>query len=174
MSFFGDDRGAAGGSARPPASGGPTAGAAGGPTTLREDLGAGAAESEPPPPEPEPEPEPARTPPPATAAAADRTAPPGPVPAPPAPARSAPAAAAEPPAAAGLVVQVFSSRDPDQARKIVDRLNRGGSPAYLSPVEVSGQTMYRVRVGPYTDRAEAQRVADQIRRDFKLDTWITQ
>jgi cell division protein FtsN len=33
--------------------------------------------------------------------------------------------------------------------------------------------MYRVRLGPYADRAEAQRVADRVRHDFKLDTWIT-
>ena len=57
---------------------------------------------------------------------------------------------------------------------MVSRLKRGGHPAYLSPVEVSGKTMYRVRIGPFGDRAEAQKVADQVRHDFKLDTWITQ
>lgn len=94
---------------------------------------------------------------------------------PPAPAATPAAAAPEPAAAAGgLVVQVFSSRDKEQAEKVVQRLEGGGNRAYLSPVEVSGRTMYRVRIGPFGDRAEAQTVADQVRRDFKLDTWITQ
>jgi cell division protein FtsN len=34
--------------------------------------------------------------------------------------------------------------------------------------------MYRVRLGPYADREEAQKVADAVRREHKLDTWITQ
>ena len=106
----------------------------------------------------------APTPPPAAA--------PPPTPAPTAAAPAPAAAAAD--AAGGLVIQVFSSRDKDQAEKVVGRLKRGGHPAYLSPVEVSGRTMYRVRIGPFGDRAEAQKVADQVRHDFKLDTWITQ
>jgi DedD protein len=72
------------------------------------------------------------------------------------------------------VVQVFSSRDRSQAEQVVARLKGGGRPAYLSPVEVGGQTMYRVRLGPYADREEAQKVADAVRREHKLDTWITQ
>jgi cell division septation protein DedD len=74
----------------------------------------------------------------------------------------------------GPVVQVFSSRDREQAQRIVDRLTDGGQPAYLSPVEVEGTTMFRVRIGPFRDRAQAQRVADQVKRSFRLDTWITE
>jgi cell division protein FtsN len=73
-----------------------------------------------------------------------------------------------------LVVQVFSSNDQNQARRVLGRLAQGGHPAYLSPVEVSGRTMYRVRIGPYVDRSRAESVADTVRRNFKLDTWITQ
>ncbi len=74
----------------------------------------------------------------------------------------------------GPVVQVFSSRDRGQAQRMVDRLTDGGQPAYLSPVEVDGNTMFRVRIGPFADRAQAQRVADQVKRVYRLDTWITQ
>ncbi len=73
-----------------------------------------------------------------------------------------------------LVVQVFSSNDATQARRVLGRLAQGGHPAYLSPVEVSGRTMYRVRIGPYAERELAEQVADNVRRTFKLDTWITQ
>jgi len=72
-----------------------------------------------------------------------------------------------------VVVQVFSSRDEAQARRVVDRLRAGDYPAALSPVDVDGSPMYRVRVGPYSDRGKAQEVADVIRRTYKLDTWIT-
>lgn len=78
------------------------------------------------------------------------------------------------PANGELVVQVFSSNDPTQARRVLGRLAEGGHPAYLSPVEVSGRTMYRVRIGPYAERSAAERVAETVRRAFKLDTWITQ
>jgi DedD protein len=83
--------------------------------------------------------------------------------------------AAPPPAAAdGPVVQVFSSRDRDQAERIVERLRNGGERPFVSPVEVEGQTMYRVRLGPYADRDEATRVAERVRRGFGLETWVTQ
>lgn len=90
--------------------------------------------------------------------------------------------AAEPPATeqpestpvpGGHVIQVFSSADEAQARKLLKELQKGGYPAFLSPVDVSGQTMFRVRVGPYTELTEAEAVADRVRRSFRLDTWVT-
>lgn len=77
------------------------------------------------------------------------------------------------PAEDALVVQVFSSPDGAQAARLVGRLRDGGYPAIVSPVDVDGQTLHRVRIGPYSDRDEAQTVADRVRRAFKLDTWIT-
>ncbi|MDH3255900.1 MAG: SPOR domain-containing protein [Acidobacteriota bacterium] len=75
--------------------------------------------------------------------------------------------------AGALVVQVFSSTDEAQARQVLEKLQTGGYPALLSPVDVDGRPMFRVRVGPYMDRDEAQAVADRVRRAYKLDTWIT-
>lgn len=72
-----------------------------------------------------------------------------------------------------LVIQVFSSNDRDQAEQLVGRLRSASHPAYLSPVDVAGRTMYRVRVGPFVERTEAETVANRVRRSFKLDTWIT-
>lgn len=134
-------------------------------TTLRDDLAAGEPTGGTPPAPAPPQPSPAAPMPAPPAAQAPAVSQPEP---------AAPPAAAPATATGGLVVQVFSSRDEEQAKKVVDRLNRAGITAFLSPVEVSGQTMYRVRMGPYSDRAEAQRVADQVRREHKLDTWITQ
>ena len=71
------------------------------------------------------------------------------------------------------VIQVFSSADESQAKKLISQLSGGGFPAFLSPVEVGGQTMYRVRIGPYADLADAETVAARVRRSYKLDTWVT-
>lgn len=139
-------------------------------TTLAQDVGAETApRREPPASDPAPA-EPTRpAPPPREEPAA---AEPTPSPEPPSPGPPSPA----PPAGGGgsdLIVQVFSSRDRDQALKIVSRLQDGGRDAYLSPVEVDGEPMYRVRLGPFSDRAQAESVSAQLRRDFRLDTWIT-
>ena len=80
-----------------------------------------------------------------------------------------------PPAAAQgqHVIQVFSSTDQQQARQLIQTLTSGGYPAFLSPVEVRGQTMYRVRIGPYADPQEAESVAERVRKSYRLDTWVT-
>jgi cell division septation protein DedD len=90
-------------------------------------------------------------------------------------AAAAAASAVEPAIPKGsAVIQVFSSADQSQANRIRDRLAGGGFQAYLSPVEVGGHTMYRVRLGPFGSRAEAQKVAETVRKSYKLDTWVTE
>jgi len=108
-------------------------------------------------------------------AEAEETAEPAtPTPAP-TPARPAVAATPEPQVASGqVVIQVFSSSDLDQAEKVRDRLVRGGHKAFLSPVQVAGRTMHRVRIGPFDSRGAAQKVAEQVRTGYKLDTWVTE
>jgi cell division protein FtsN len=92
----------------------------------------------------------------------------------PAPKTTAPAPA-EPARSAGqVVIQVFSSPEKDQAERIRSQLVRGGQRAFLSPVEVAGRTMYRVRIGPFDSRGDAQKVAEQVRKGYKLDTWVTE
>lgn len=97
----------------------------------------------------------------------------------PAPVRPAPTPASpgkpEPRVVAGqVVIQVFSSPELDQAEKVRDRLIGGGHKAYLSPVQVAGRTMHRVRIGPFDSRGDAQKVAEQVRKGYKLDTWVTE
>jgi cell division septation protein DedD len=125
-------------------------------TTLAEDLGAAAPVEEPP----------LATPPPAAAPVEE------------APQSAVRAEAGSPEGAPttreGLVIQVFSSADRTQAQQLVDRLQEGGHPAFLSPEEVGGRTMFRVRIGPYEERQSAERVAENVRRSYRLDTWITQ
>lgn len=81
---------------------------------------------------------------------------------------------AAPAKAGGVVIQVFSSPEKDQADRIRERLVSGGQKAYLSPVQVGNRTMYRVRIGPFETRDKANKVADQVRKGYKLDTWVTE
>ena len=99
----------------------------------------------------------------------------------PAPAATATARPAPPPPAADgedappalrpgeVVIQVFSSRDEVQARRLTTELKASGFNAFLSP---SGD-MFRVRIGPFGSRQDAEGVAQRARRQFKVDTWIT-
>jgi DedD protein len=101
---------------------------------------------------------------------------PTPAPSPsPTPARPQRTVPAEPRLGAGqMVIQVFSTADVDQAESVRGRLTKGGHKAYLSPVQVGGRTMYRVRIGPFDSRDQAQKVAEQVRKGYKLDTWVTE
>jgi cell division protein FtsN len=117
----------------------------------------------------------------AAAAAAAANAPETPVPAPaptsvkaPKPASPAKTAAAPAVPKGSYVIQVFSSADQAQAERIRARLSGGGQTAYLSPIDRGGRTMYRVRIGPFKSHEEAQKVADQVRKGYKLDTWVTE
>jgi DedD protein len=76
--------------------------------------------------------------------------------------------------AGSVVIQVFASADQAEAGRVRDRLSKGGQSAFLSPLTVDGRTMYRVRIGPFATRPKAQVVAEKVRKNFKLDTWLTQ
>jgi cell division septation protein DedD len=78
-----------------------------------------------------------------------------------------------PPAGSELVIQVFSSHEVRQARKVLRQLLDAGYGAFLSPVEVDQVTMYRVRIGPFADRPAAEKTATEVKSRFKLETWIT-
>ncbi|HXT52056.1 MAG TPA: SPOR domain-containing protein [Thermoanaerobaculia bacterium] len=87
-----------------------------------------------------------------------------------APAATGTAAPTTPAAPAGsLFIQVFSSRDELQARRLETRMRAAGFKAFLSPAG----PMFRVRVGPFAARPEAEQQAAKARREFRVDTWIT-
>lgn len=62
------------------------------------------------------------------------------------------------PAGEGFAIQVVSLRDFKSAETVRDKFKARGYPAYIqqAAVEGSGQ-WYRVRIGPYSDRAQAQK-----------------
>jgi len=136
-------------------------------TTLAQDVERqprSAQRDSPPPASPQAAPPPRRTPP-----------PPAPAQSKPAQSKPAPSKPAPPTAAAAdqFVVQVFSTDDEPQARKVLSRLTKAGYRAFLSPVEVRNRTMYRVRLGPFDQRSVAEKKGGEVNRKFKYDTWIT-
>ncbi|MEM6704266.1 MAG: SPOR domain-containing protein, partial [Acidobacteriota bacterium] len=78
-----------------------------------------------------------------------------------------------PPAAGSRVIQVFSSADREQAQALLGRLEQAGYSAFMDPLDNGTRTMYRVRVGPYGSEDAAKSAASELRREFRLETWIT-
>jgi cell division protein FtsN len=106
---------------------------------------------------------------PAPSAAAPAPAPAAAAPAPvKAPASTSPAA---PPASAATPfwIQVYSSSNGARAREIAAQLARSGFGVRV----LEAGTTFRVRVGPYANRDLAEASASRLRREQKLDTWVT-
>lgn len=93
------------------------------------------------------------------------------------PAAPPPVVADEPPPAPpeeGWVIQVAALRDRDAALAIVRRLTDKQYPAFmLHPAPGAPAPVYRVRVGRYADRAEAERVSRRLEREEQFKPLIT-
>jgi cell division septation protein DedD len=106
--------------------------------------------------------------------------------APPPPAQSAPtAAAAAPPAApaaetpvptgparSGYAVQVAAVNARGEADAIARRLSGKGYSAYVE-VPKGRTSVFRVRVGTFRTRREAQTIADRLQKEEKFKPWVT-
>lgn len=122
------------------------------------------------------------SPPPSPAAAAETPAPvknepaarPAPVPPAPAPAASTAAAPvpAKPAAAGNLTIQVAAVKDRSEADRIAKRLQGKGYDAYVAEPAESG-AMFRVRVGHYAEKADADKIASRLAREEKFRPWVT-
>jgi cell division septation protein DedD len=71
-------------------------------------------------------------------------------------------------------VQVIATRDRDMATSIVKRLVGKGYPAFLvAPPGGAGPAYYKVHVGRYTDKGEAEQVSSRIKKEEQFQSWIT-
>lgn len=77
------------------------------------------------------------------------------------------------PAAGGFYVQVISSREEGKAKRYQQDLQRRGFKAFLSPVVRDGQKFYRVRIGPFARRDQAQPVLEKVRKTVSRDAIVT-
>jgi DedD protein len=84
-----------------------------------------------------------------------------------------PVADAPPPASAarvtGWAVQVGAYKAEAEANAQRDKLRAGGYAAFVDPVRNDDGTLYRVRVGPETLRANAEKLRDALRSRYKVD-----
>jgi cell division septation protein DedD len=111
-------------------------------------------------------------------------APPAPAPAP-APAKAAGAPPKESPAAApggpavapeptgpGFAIQLAALRQRDEADGVARRLTSKGYPAYVMTPDAGAPAVFRVRVGKFKDRREADAVAARLQKEEQFNPWI--
>jgi len=72
----------------------------------------------------------------------------------------------------GLAVQVGAFGTSSKAESLANSLRDKGFPVYVSPGTKAGESRWRVRVGPLATRKEAEQIADRLKRQEKLPTWI--
>jgi cell division septation protein DedD len=122
-----------------------------------------------------------RMPPPAAAAPSTASAPPKepvvkPQAAAPATSPAAPTGASSVPTAGKpgtWLVQVIATREPAVANSVVKRLASKGYPAFLvNPVPGAPQPFYKVQVGRYGERSEAEQVSQRIKKEEQFQSWI--
>lgn len=112
------------------------------------------------------------------AAAVDRPAPAPVAAAPvsrPEPIPEPPATAAPPASGSGTwIVQVAALSDRSAAGSIQKRLSAKGYPAFVvTPPSSASKKVYKVQVGRYDDRGQADQVARRLEREEKLSPWIS-
>jgi cell division protein FtsN len=73
-----------------------------------------------------------------------------------------------------FVVQALATHDAAAARRVRDRLAARGFPATVSTDHAAGHPVYRVRVGRYRTRAEAEAAVRVLRQKDHLDPWVLQ
>jgi len=74
---------------------------------------------------------------------------------------------------AGFVVQVAAVRQKAEADAIRGRLTKKGYPAFVATAGTPGAPTYRVRVGKYTSKREADTIAAKLEREEQFKPWVT-
>lgn len=69
-------------------------------------------------------------------------------------------------------IQVSAWRNPDTARKYVQRLERAGYPAYVEQRTMKNGSWYAVRIGRYGSMKEARTAVETFAYEIKRNYWI--
>jgi cell division septation protein DedD len=76
-------------------------------------------------------------------------------------------------AGSGFSVQVSALSLESDAEALAQKLKSQGYPAYVSPKKYKdGRMNYRVRIGPYGSKSQADEVATQIEKSERRSTWV--
>ena len=99
-------------------------------------------------------------------------APEAPKPSPKAPQAPVNGAGAEP-GGAGYAVQIAALNVRSDAEAIAKRLSSKGYAAYVVPPATGTPSVYRVRVGKYPTRREAESIAAKLQKEEQFKPWVT-
>ena len=78
------------------------------------------------------------------------------------------------PSRSGFTVQVAALRERDVAQEVADHLSAKGFPAFVvDPAPDAPVAVFRVRVGRYPDRRDAERVLHRLASEEQYKPWIT-
>lgn len=83
-------------------------------------------------------------------------------------AATAPVAAAPKARTGGFAVQLAAMSNQADANALRDKLRSAGFDGFVDSVQSAGKQLWRVRAGPQTQRADAERVRDQIRAKLAI------
>jgi DedD protein len=67
------------------------------------------------------------------------------------------------------VIQVGSFASKSNADDLNSDLRKAGFRSFIEPLEKSGKTSYRVRIGPELKRSDAEATRDRVKKEFKLE-----
>lgn len=75
---------------------------------------------------------------------------------------------------ANYTIQIAADSNRESAQIVVDKFNTAGFDAYIQETSAAAnQVMYRIRIGKFATREDAELVANRIKNEHGLDTWIT-
>ena len=77
------------------------------------------------------------------------------------------------PAAAGFVVQVAAVNDRREADTIAKRLAAKGYPSFVTTPPNATLRTFRVRIGKYPNRRDAESIAARLQKEEQFKPWIT-
>jgi len=88
---------------------------------------------------------------------------------------SAPEETGPSPAGGMFVLQVTALRESAEANQMAEGLVASGYPAFVvAPAADAPVAVFRVRVGPYADRAEAEAAGRRLEAEQRLKPWVIQ
>ncbi len=85
----------------------------------------------------------------------------------------APSGLASPPAGEGYAIQVAAMLDHNDADAMARRLSSKGYSAFILPLGETTPARYRVRVGKFKTKREAEAVAARLQKEEQFKPWIT-
>jgi cell division septation protein DedD len=71
-----------------------------------------------------------------------------------------------------FTVQVSSTPSEEYARSVLDSFKVRGYDAYISSVSINEKNYYRVRIGHFSSRSQAQQTSAEINGKFGLQSWV--